>query len=229
MNEFIYKRKSIRKYDPSELDAATLDQIQAKIKGVTPLYPNIRYSIGIVRKIIIPMRINAPHYILFGSEDKDGGDENIGFIGQQLSLYFTELGLGSCWLGRGKPSEREDSSLPFVICMAFGKPAEPLFRERSEFKRKPLAEIGEGRDNRLEAARLAPSGLNAQNWYFIAENGRIHCYLKKPNILAGIVLNRMIRIDMGIAICHIAAESERRPNEEAAYISARLNDDKFAR
>ena len=155
------------------------------------------------------MRINAPHYLLFGSEDKDGGDENIGFIGQQLSLYFTELGLGSCWLGRGKPSEREDSSLPFVICMAFGKPAEPLFRELSEFKRKPLAEIGEGGDSRLEAARLAPSGLNAQNWYFIAENGKIQCYLKKPNILAGVVLNRMIRIDMGIAICHIAEESER--------------------
>ena len=55
--------------------------------------------------------------------------------------------------------------------MAFGKPAEPLYRELSEFKRKPLAEISEGSDERLEAARLAPSGMNVQNWYFIAKDG----------------------------------------------------------
>lgn len=41
------------------------------------------------------------------------------------------------------------------------KSDEPLFRSQNEFKRKSLSEISEGTDDRLEAARLAPSELNA--------------------------------------------------------------------
>ena len=85
--------------------------------------------------------------------------------------------------------------------------AESLYRDISEFKRKPLSEIGEGDDERLEAARLAPSGLNAQNWFFVADSGKIHCYRKKLNPLKALVLDKLSCIDMGIAICHIAEES----------------------
>jgi nitroreductase len=98
--------------------------------------------------------------------------------------------------------------------MSFGKPAEPLHRDISEFKRKSLTEISEGTDRtgnmdkRLEAARLAPSGVNAQNWYFIADNGKIHCYRKKANPILGFIYNKLACIDMGIALYHIAAESK---------------------
>jgi hypothetical protein len=92
--------------------------------------------------------------------------------------------------------------------MSFGKPAEPLYRELSAFKRKTLAEISEGSDKRLEAARLAPSAVNSQNWFFIADNGKIHCYRKKPNPLLRFMLTNMNRIDMGIALYHTALESE---------------------
>ena len=72
--------------------------------------------------------------------------------------------------------------------------------------------ISEGEDPRLEAARLAPSAVNSQNRFFVAdggqENRKIHCYRKKINPIAGLIYNRMNRIDMGIAIYHIAAESE---------------------
>ena len=124
-----------------------------------------------------------------------------------MDLFFSGSGLGSCWLGAAKPQEKEDSVLPHVISMAFGKPAEPLHREISEFKRKPRAEISEGDDDRLEAARLAPSAVNAQNWYFIAQDGKILCYRKKSNPLLGLIYDRMHCIGMGIALCHIAEES----------------------
>jgi nitroreductase len=122
-------------------------------------------------------------------------------------LFFSGSGLGSCWLGASKPEEKEESALPFVICMSFGNPAEPLHRELSDFKRKPLTEISEGTDERLEAARLAPSAVNAQNWYFVAESGKIHCYRKKANLLLGFIYNKLHCIDMGIALFHIAEES----------------------
>jgi nitroreductase len=208
-NEIIGKRKSIRKYDPAKLDAATLEKVREKIKNLTPLYSDIRYSVEIAEKTK-GFGVKAPHYLIFGSENADGANENIGFIGQQMDLFFSEEGLGSCWVGMAKPSEKEESSLPFVICMAFGKPAEPLHRgEISEFKRKPLSAISEGNDDRLEAARLAPSGVNAQNWFFVAENGKIHCYIKKANPILKLVAGKLGGIDMGIALYHIAAESEK--------------------
>jgi nitroreductase len=209
MNEIIRKRKSIRKYDQTPLDTETLNLIKAYINILKPLYPGIRYSIEVVNKTKGIFNIKSPHYMLFGSEEKEGYLENIGFVGQQMDLFLSENGIGACWLGATKPTEKESTSLPYVICLAFGKPAEPLHRTVSEFKRKPLNEISEGTDGRLEAARLAPSATNSQNWYFIAEAGKIHCYRRRANNpLLGFIYNKLHTIDMGIALCHIALESE---------------------
>jgi len=208
MNEIIRKRKSVRKYDMTPLDTATLEKVLTKIDSLVPLYPGIRYSIEITNETKGLFNVKAPHYLVFGSEEKDGTYENIGFIGQQLDLFFSELGIGACWLGAAKPTEKEASALPFIICMSFGNPAEPVHRAVSDFKRKKLADISMGEDSRIEAARLAPSGLNRQNWYFVAESGVIHCYRKKPNLITGLLFDKMEAIDLGIAICHLAVETE---------------------
>jgi len=212
MNKIIYKRQSVREYEHAPLDDATLEMVKTKIKNVTPLYPDIRYSIEVTDKPTRGMyNVKAPYYLIFGSEKKAGAYENIGFIGQQLDLFLSEMGIGACWLGVAKPGKAdvsEESLLPFVICMAFGKPAEPLYRDpTSKPDRKALEEISEGVDERLEAARLAPNSHNAQNWYFIAQNGVIHCYRQKTNPFVRLVYNRLNSIDVGIALCHIAEES----------------------
>jgi nitroreductase len=205
--DIIKKRKSIRKYDLTPLDSAMLEQVQAKIMSVKPLYPGIRYSIEISGKTKGRFNVKAPHYLIFGSEEKDGAYENIGFIGQQMDLFFTESGLGSCWLGGAIPDDMEPK-FPRVIGMAFGKPTEPLHRDMSGFKRKPLAAISDGTDERLEAARLAPSAMNAQDWSFVAEGGKIHCYRTNPNPLLKSMWSKLGYIDMGIALCHIALCSD---------------------
>ena len=214
--EIIRKRKSIRKFDMTPLDIATLEMIKAHFANLVPLYPNIDYAIEIAGKTKGMFNIKAPHYLIFHSEEKEGYLENIGFIGQQMDLFLSASGLGACWLGAAKPMDKEEpapsgkdkSALSHIICIAIGNPVEPLHRQSSEFKRKSLSDISEGNDDRLEAARLAPSGMNAQNWYFIADDGKIHCYVKKPNPLLGLMLGKMGSIDLGIAVCHIAQESE---------------------
>ena len=208
MNEIIRQRKSIRNYDPAPLDDDTLNKVREQIGKVTPLYADIRYSIEIVGSVKGIFNVKAPHYLIFGSEEKEGAFENIGFIGQQLDLFFSESGIGSCWLGMAKPEERQETAMPHVVTMAFGKPNEPIPRELSEFNRKALAEISDGADERLEAARLAPSASNKQNWYFVAENCKIHCYRVKPAGLLGGIYGKLQSIDMGIALCHIAKESD---------------------
>jgi len=208
LNEIIRKRKSIRKYDSTKLDNNILEEVKNQIEKVTPLYPDIKYSIEIVDKAKRAFGINAPHYLVLRSEKKEGMYENIGFIGQQLDLYFSANGLGSCWVGMAKPESNPKDSLQYVICISFGKPAEPLHRNLSSFKRKSLESISEGSDPRLEGARLAPSGINAQGWYFIAEGGKIHSYYKRLSPLLGKMMSNLAPIDLGIALYHIASESE---------------------
>ena len=208
MNDTIRRRKSIRKYKPGPLDASTMKEVEAHIMTIRPLYPEIKFSLEIINKAKRSFGINAPHYLILRSEEKEGAFENIGFIGQQMDLFFSESGIGSCWVGMARPGEECLSKLPYVICIAFGKPDEPVHRMSiSEFKRKPLSEISEGTDVRLESARLAPSGMNSQNWYFVAENGKIHCYRKKTGIILKSMMDKMSCIDMGIALYHIKRES----------------------
>ena len=208
MNETIRKRKSIRKFDMTPLDEPTLQMVRSYANSVKPLFPGIAYSIDFATKTKGLFNIKSPHYLIFKSETKEGSYENIGFIGQQIDLFLSENGLGSCWLGVAKEIDADKSGLPHVICIAFGKPAEPLHRDISAFKRKPLQAISQGTDARIEAARLAPSGMNRQNWFFIADSGKIHCYRKKPDAISGFFFDKLEAIDIGIAICHIAAESE---------------------
>lgn len=198
MNEIIYKRKSVRKFKNNKLRQSEIEKIQAIIHAAHPLYPDAPYSVEIVTS-----NGTIPYFLAFCGENL----ENIGFIGQQISLSLSAIGIGSYWK-MGKPKGEVKSNYPFVISMPFGMPDEPLFRNRDEFKRKRLSMISEGADKRLEAARLAPSGLNAQDWYFIADSGNIHCYRKKPNFLLSTMKNKLNCIDMGIALCHIAEESE---------------------
>jgi len=208
MNEIIRKRKSIRKFDMTILDSAVLESVQKFINDLKPLFPCINYSIEFAEKTKGLFNIKAPHYLVFKSETTGESYENIGFIGQQIDLFLAENGIGTCWLGLAKQIDSGNAGLPHVICMAFGKPAEPLYRDITAFKRKPLKTISEGNDGRIEAARLAPSGMNRQNWFFIGADGKIHCYRKKPDPISGLFFDKLERIDIGIAICHIAMESK---------------------
>lgn len=207
-NTIIAKRKSIRKYQATELDASTLARIQEKITELTPLYADIPYKITISNQVRRAFGINAPHYLLFYTEQNAKAAQNIGFLGQQLDLYFSAHSIGACWVGMAKSELSTESKLPFAIAIAFGFPNEPLHRDISQFKRKTLPEISSGSDPRLNAARLAPSGINAQGWFFIAEQGNIHCYYKKQNALLGRFLGDLGQMDLGIALWHIASESD---------------------
>jgi nitroreductase len=205
MFETISQRKSVRKYNLEPLKEEAMENVRELIANVKPLYPDIAYSVAITDKTKGMFNIKAPHYLIFTSEEKKGAAENIGFVGQQLDLKLSAKGYGTCWLGGSKPQDKDSSPLPPMLCMAFGESVGSPHRTHSEFKRKPLAEISSGTDERLEAARLAPSGMNQQNWFFIAENNQIHCYRKKTKL--GFTA-KLAAIDIGIAICHLAMVSD---------------------
>lgn len=205
--EYIFKRKSIRNYKQEPLSTEMISKIKMKIESLKPLYPNIKISCEVVDQIKSPL-VKAPHNILFSSEKSDGNFENAGFMLQQMTLYFSSIGIGSCFLGMGRPAEKQETELQFVIAMSFGYPDEALYRRISDFNRKKIEEISQGEDPRLEVARLAPSGMNSQNWFFLCAEGKILIYRKKVNAIKALVYDKMNSIDTGIAICNLYMASE---------------------
>jgi nitroreductase len=200
----IWKRKSTRKYDIEPLGESQLEQISLFADGLKPIYPAIKTAFEISASVKMVLPIRSPHYIIISSEERDGYLENVGFMFQQLELYLSGLGLGTCWVGTARPSTSAKLALPFVIAIAFGNTMEHPHRKLSEFDRKPLSEISCGTDERLDAARLAPSASNGQNWFFAVDGGAIDVYQKK--VLS--TYDRLDKIAVGIALYHICAASE---------------------
>lgn len=203
LKEYIFKRKSIRSYQDEKLITEVLEKISKEIDNLKPLIKDIKYEVVIDDEITKGIAgIKAPHYLFFYSENKKGYLQNIGFIGQHLSLYLNSIGLGTCWLGMAKPQEKNEE-MTFVITMAFGKPQEELFRTKEQFKRKDISKISNVSNDLFEAVRLAPSAINAQDWYFYQDKELIHCYYCKPGLVLRNILGNMSGVDLGIAMFHI--------------------------
>lgn len=208
----IFKRKSVRKYDMNPLSEPALNEVKAFVDAAVPLVPELRYattylSAGDVKNLL---PIKAPHYLCLYSETKGHYLMNAGYLLQQVDLFLSERGLGSCWLGMAKPNKQvatQQDGLEFVIMLAFGTPSEPVHRTSvGEFKRKSLEAITsmEGEVSELlEAVRLAPSASNSQPWIVGGTPSAILVNREKLNLIRGAVYNKMNQIDIGIALLHL--------------------------
>ncbi len=223
----IFKRKSIKRYDLTPLDDYTLKEISNHLSNLEPLYDHIELEIKILSLSEVKVKKKkkeAPHYLAVFSKTKSDYYANVGFILQQMDLFFSEKGIGSCWQGSPKPYEDspKDTDLEFIIVMAFGKPKdhEPIYRDISEFERKPLSEIStvKDADELLEAARCSPSSGNVQPWFFSGNKNLINAYTSKEypkKDYTQEIIKKYNTISLGIALYHlkIAANHFGKKNE----------------
>ena len=200
--EMIFKRKSCRQFTGKPVDAEMIETILSF--EPKPLHPEIRVRMDIVGKdkvkCICPW--TTPQLITVYSEETEGYLENIGFLFQQMDLYLQTLGLGVCWLGMGRMNPKnapEVEGMKFVIMLAFGHPkGDQLRQDGKGFKRKAMEKITDMADLRLEPARLAPSAVNSQPWYFTHAGDTIHVHCSKKGY----------RLDAGIALAHLYVANE---------------------
>lgn len=211
----IFKRKSVRDYDPAPLDSNRIDAITKNLQSLTPMIEGIKTEFRIISPDQVSRKLSnkAPHYIAAFSEAKGAYKANIGYMLQQMDLYFSASGLGSCWLGIPQPTKEvtDASNLEFIILMSFGNPKEPLYRaDASEFKRKTLSEITniKDTDELLEPVRLTPSAVNLQNWYFTGTKQEIHAYSARASFLRNMVGGSYYPVNVGIALCHLQLSAE---------------------
>lgn len=216
-------RRSVRRYTDQPISRSHMDAIKWFVTEISPLndipFDIIFFENG---KLIsesfkgianMYSKVIAPHYIAITSKEAPGYLENVGFIGEQLVLKLTALGIGSCWLGRSIEQKyfNQISSIKtnqsYVILISFGYAMEDLYpiskRNRLNIEDFVQGDIKENFMPILNALRIAPSAVNSQPWRIFIEKNTMHLYMKTKNFITEKLLARMNLIDMGIGICHI--------------------------
>ena len=210
--EQIFKRKSFHFFiggEPTTED--DLNKINDFIKGVTPLFSDIRTKIVIVPEKETTCHRGADYCILFYSETKGEYLRNIGYIGQQIDLFLASMNIGSLWFGIGNPKVDKYDGLDYVIMIAFKRMPETSFRkDMYKAKRKPLEEIWSGDDlNTANIVRFSPSACNTQPWFVENRNNELFIYRYKKAGKRGIMpANKVMfynKIDIGIFLFMLEA------------------------
>jgi len=164
------------------------------IDGFISLYPAVTLDWGFTERMKGPFKVDALHYLINSGQGKKGEAESAGFLFQQ-PMHLN--GIGSVWLGGPKDVEINPAG---IVATAFGEPKEVIRRQRSEFRRKPIAKIINSPD---DPSHLAPSGLNPQPWYWEKTDDRL--LLPKRLLKLPISLfYKLTEVDLGIALCHYA-------------------------
>ena len=203
MTEALYKRQSTRAFDMSGLSAEELKQITDYAATVEPLIPGMKVKADIVSpdEIKAIMKWRAPHYFAIYSDGSDEGIMNAAYIYEQVVIYMTSLGIATCWATSVSPKDKDEADgTKWSAVIAFGRPASGNgWRESTDIKRKALSEISDETDDKLEAARIAPSSMNNQPWYFRHIGNEIEVCCKKQGFMKKWMVSQN-RVDMGIAL-----------------------------
>lgn len=131
----INKRCSIREYENKTISDSKLKELlnfyancerfieantQIMILGHDAVFPVIKEIAGYHN-----LMIEAPHYLLIFSEEKPNAMKNVAYIGEQIVLKATELGISNCWITLNdreltKEKLHVSCELPLAALIAFG-------------------------------------------------------------------------------------------------------------
>jgi nitroreductase len=226
----IQKRHSVRTYTGEPLRDEHIAQIKQYINQLQPPFGGkARIELISIQADEKPVKLGtygfikgACDYIVLIYEEAPFAETAAAYMFEQVVLFCTDLGLGTCWLGGsfsrsdfkkqiklnkneklkivspvGYASDKKGFLDKYIVRSdkkhASRKPFEELFFDKNFDN--PLTETGAGIFlTPLKMVRLAPSASNKQGWRVLLEDKALHFY-KKPYLTFD-------SIDMGIAICH---------------------------
>lgn len=244
MNTFdaIFSRRSIRHYVNEKLEWTVLADILDYANKLPMLVEGIAVEFKLVNNIEekqgfgSPFSIKAPYYLCISSEEKEGYLLNAGYLMQQMSLYITSKGLGTCFFIAG-PGHKLKASMKYsyVLSLAFGKTKATLYRDSSEAKRLPedelvlyKEEVSPEIKKILSAAILAPSSFNSQPWRFVVYKNRIHVFARKNNPIIKKFDNTTM-LNMGIMLANLLIAAEELWIDTSISKSEALKNKKYQR
>lgn len=226
--ELIKERKSVRSFTGKPLSKKHGDNIVKYIEQLHPPF-GIKARIQLIRAKVgdQPIKLGtygvisgATDFLLLIGERGLMPEVGAGYMFEQVILYCTELGLGTCWLGGTlkrndflKQVQLSDNEELIVISPVGYKREKKTFVESimragaGSDKRKPFGSLffnttfetplteTDASDYKtpLEMVRIAPSASNKQPWRIVMKDGAFHFYHH---------VGRFSVNDIGIALCH---------------------------
>jgi len=240
----IRRRISVRHYDTKPVPEEVLQAVVSSGDKSVALDDSIRIHFHLVREgrqvaeRMTPLTGtrwlfgSAPHFIIATSEERPLFMLNIGFRMEQMMLFATQEGLGTCWIGgmfsegRIRPLLGLGEGERVIALTPIGYPDTSRYgrftHDAGELgamkfgRRKPLAEIAFGPDwgspldtqdsqllEALECARLAPSWANTQPWRFLAGRREVIAVADTKGRYGNVRQGKhYYRLDVGIAMSH---------------------------
>lgn len=224
----VKNRKAVRSYTSEPLSPEILDKLNTYIKKLSPPFDaELRVELVGTHMGDEPLKLGtygvisgANYYLALITKKGEMAEMAGGYLFEQVLLYCTELGLGTCWLGATFKSKdflrhirlNENEELTMISPIGYKrekktilesimratvrsdnrKPFESLFFKDSFDTSLSPENAGEYKLP-LEMVRLAPSASNKQPWRILQE-GKSYHFFHCPNYFS---MN-----DIGIALCH---------------------------
>ena len=200
----IQSRHSVRKYTDRKIEGETLTKLQKKIDSVNEESGlKIRLVLGEPTSFSgLMTRMtgfrNAVNYIAMIGPKSEHLAIDVGYHGEDIVLYAQSLGLNTCWAmmnnKKACSGSLEDGD-DYVIGIAVGYGED----QGVPHKNRPVKDVAdtEGKPdwfvNGVNAAMLAPTGVNAQKFRFDLVDGKV--------VLTG-GKSTLKQIDLGIVKFH---------------------------
>ena len=200
--EEIGNRHSVRSYTDQRIEGDVLSKLQERIDSVNresglkaKLVLDEPSAFGRIMTKMTGFR-NAVNYIAMIGSDDDELAMKVGYYGEDLVLYAQSLGLNTCWaMFCGKRGCDVDKGDKFLIGIAVGYGA----TQGVPHKNRQVKDVADVEDKPewfvkgVEAAMLAPTGMNAQKF-------RIDFDGEKVSLTGG--KSALKQIDLGIVKFH---------------------------
>jgi nitroreductase len=236
--EALCQRKSVRKCKKEIIPQKMFHHILRFQEEILRLKPEIRTEWQVINAIEgkCPVRghfvVKAPYYLVLHSEEKPGSARNAGYMMEQMVIFLTMKGIGTCYQGAAKVPELSSGLKPAVV-IALGYPDEPLYREERLAKRKPMSELCTWKEEGDTTARavvkaliLSPSAMNRQPWRFVYNRGKLHMFVKKPGRME-LFAGGLKEVDCGIAMANAVLAAEEMWMDAAWTVELNLREKEF--
>ena len=185
MMDTIRARHSVREYDGRAPEGEALAALQAVIDECSRESGlNIQLVLGNPEAFQVVARFGLVHgvdtNIAFVTANGGRDDEAIGFWGQKIVLAAQEAGLNTCWVAmnsrrKNKATCAAGEKVRIIVAVGYGKTQGVPRKTKSveELSTVECAEAPSWFAVAMEAAQLAPTAMNNQNFHvMLHEDGK---------------------------------------------------------
>ncbi|HCX62736.1 MAG TPA: nitroreductase [Clostridiales bacterium] len=170
--DVISRIKSVRNYKEDTVSPEILEKLKADFEKGKRLIDDIQLEVMLKNKDEVygnlkniagynDLMIEAPHYLIFLSEDKGHYIENTGYAVQNIMLKAFESGVGSCWITikdgeaiKEKLNINSDKKLSALIALGYDDNKNKVLYENVSEYNPSRAEVEIVEDNVSERMRV---------------------------------------------------------------------------